>query len=517
MSAMMKPKYYSILITFFFLFNSLISSAQEIQFQEPLKVVSNEKISSEIKKDVELLIYGLVWIDNMDFPMVYIDAKTSDGTPIRFDYKKIDKFTFKELNTKDKVWNKNLLLSGALANLLTKGYQYNIREELNGEAIEYINTLNNYDRFYHEEYFEDYLYTLVNKIHDGILKDKRPGNLFLKILKDPEPNAFTLPNGCIIISTGLLSTIQSEDELVGILTHEIAHFVLDHHILNLNQAIDRKKRAEFWSAFATAVAASADVYLAVNNKNYIPGVLTAATAIGSTIVSNEITQRLGINYSHQQEREADRVAKEILTGLNYEKSALSVALQRIKTYCILTGKFLSLSGSDSHPSLDSRINTLGLPENYDKFSQPSYLKKVSFINSYNAWIELEYYANHLAANDLVNRNINNGVATESDYIVKAIITRRLSNTKESNEEVINLLNKAKTLNITPYIIINKEEGITYIRLNMKAEAKKAFENYLSKLNEIKERNGVKEFVNSSKVLDDEINWTKKMIFKVDQL
>ncbi len=491
--------------------------SQDITFSEPLKIVALEKIGPEIKKDAELFVYGLIWSYNDGYPSVQIMAKDKAGLLISFDSKKIEKFVCNDYETRDKIWNKYLLFNGTLANLLIKGYQYDIRNELNNEAIEYINTLHAYDRFYEEEYFEDYLYVLVNKIHEGILRDKRPGNLFIKIIKDPEPNAFTLPNGCIFISTGLLSTIQSEDELLGILTHEVAHFVLDHHVLNFNQIVDRKKKAEFWAAFATGVAATADVYLAANNKDYIPGVLTASTAIGATIISQEVTQRLGIKYSQQQEIEADNIAKEILELLKYNKTGLSVALYRIRNYCILTGNYLALSGSGTHPTLDSRINSLGLPDNFDYFTQSSYLKKVSFINTYNAWIELEHFAHHIAANELVSRNIGNNVATESDYIIKAIIKRRVSNTKESNEEVFALLYKAKALNVNPPLRLHKEEAITLLRLDRKTEAKKSLQNYLTSLIEMRERNEIKEFKNYNRALEEEISWTKKMIFKIDNL
>jgi predicted Zn-dependent protease len=489
----------------------------EIVFKEPLKIIATEKINSEIKKGVVLSASSLTYSYNGGFPILTLIAKNIDGSSVSFDPKKLSLFEFKDVDNIDKVWDKHLLTDGTYTNLLTKGFQYELRNELNNDAIEYINTLSIYDRFFDDEYFEDYLYTLINKIHSGILKDKRPGNIFIKIIKDPEPNAFALPNGCIIISTGLLSTIQSEDELVGILAHEVAHFALDHQILNYNKEVDRKKRAEFWATFATVVAASADVYLTVNNKNHIPGVLTASTAIAASVFSDEIINRLGVKYNQAQESEADNASKEILEVLNYDKLGLSAALQRIKNYCIMTGNYLALSGSESHPSLDTRIDLMGQVNNLEKFVQPVFLKKVSLINSYNAWIELWHFTHHLAANDLANRNITNGVATESDYIVKAVVKRRLSNTKESNEEVINLLSKAKMLNVTPYILLNKEEGLTYLRLNKKAEAKKSFQTYLTLLNELKERNEIKEIKNYNKKLEDEITWTKKMIFKVDSL
>lgn len=486
-----------------------IYGQNDITFKEPLKIIASEKVNSEIKKEMTLFATNIV--HNNTLQITEIIAKNIDGGLVRFESKKINSFEFQEIDNIEKVWDKNLLIGGTYTNLLTKGLQYELRNELNNEATEYINTLSTYDRFFDDEYFEDYIYTLINKIHTGILRDKRPGNIFIKIIKDPEPNAFALPNGCLIISTGLLSTIQSEDELVGILAHEIAHFALDHQILNYNKEIDRKKRAEFWSTFATVIAASADAYLTVNNNNHVPGILTASTAVFASAFSDEITNRLGVKYNQNQEIEADKASKEILEVLEYDKLGLSSALLKIKNYCIITGNYLALSGSGTHPSLDTRIRVLGKVENLEKFVQAPFLKKVSLINSYNAWIELWYFAHHLAADDLVSRNITNGIATESDYIVKAVVKRRLSNTKESNEEVIRLLSKAKTLNVTPYILLNKEEGITYIRLNKKAEAKRAFQTYLTLLNELTE------LKNNNKALEDEITWTKKMIFKIDNL
>lgn len=502
----------SLHLTFYSIFGQ-----DEIIFKEPLTIVATEKINSSVKKGAILSATGISSFVVDNNPNLTVIAKNLDGSLASFEYKKINLFEFKGIDDIDKVWDKHLLLAGTYTNLLTKGFQYEVRNELNYDAIEYINTLNTYARFFDDRYFEDYLYTLVNKIHTGILKDKRPGNIFVKVIKAPEPNAFALPNGCIVISTGLLSTIQSEDELVGILAHEIAHFALDHQILNYNIEFDRKKRAAFWANFAAVVAASTDAYLTFKNDNRIPGGLTASTALAGSLFSEEIISILGIKYNKAQENEADNASREILEVLSYNKLGLSAALQRIKNYCVKTGNYFALSGSGTHPSLDFRINTLGQVDSLETFVQPSFLKKVSLINSYNAWIELWYYAHHIAADDLATRNITNAVATESDYIVKAVVLRRLSNTIESNEQVIDLLSKAKALNVTPYFLVHKEEAITFLRLNKKLEAKKAFQTYLMLLLELKDKNEKNDFNIFDNEIEDEINWTKKMVFKCDKL
>jgi Zn-dependent protease with chaperone function len=498
-------------IFFSLLLNQTWSQIQ-IQLNQPLNVVATERVSMEVKKGDKLELIGFDNIYSQDFASMYIICKAEDGSSILLDPKKIKLFEFLNIENREKIWDKNLVFNGVYANLIQKGMQYELRNELNNEAVEFINILSTEDRFFKDAYFEDYLYSLLNKIHIGILSDRRPGNLYIKILKETQPNAFALPNGCIIITTGLLSTIQSEDELIGILAHEVAHFVLDHQIMNYNKSVDRKKRAEFWSAFATVVAASADVYLTSKNSNHIPGILTASTAIAASVISEEIITQLGVKYNQEQEIEADKAAKELISILKYNKLGLSAALQRIKNYCILTGNYIALSGSGSHPSLDSRINQLGMVENLEAFTQNEYLKKVSLINSYNAWIELWYFSHHLAAKELADRNIKNGIGTETDYLVKAVVLRRLLNTKESNEEVIDLISKAKSININSLITLYKEEALTLLRLGRKEESKKSFQTYLSQLNELKAK---LESSNKKSELEDEIDWTKKMIFKID--
>jgi predicted Zn-dependent protease len=44
-----------------------------------------------------------------------------------------------------------------------------------------------------------------------------------QIVNQPAPNAFALPNGNIYVSRGLLVLVNSEDELAGVLAHEVVH------------------------------------------------------------------------------------------------------------------------------------------------------------------------------------------------------------------------------------------------------------------------------------------------------
>jgi len=42
-------------------------------------------------------------------------------------------------------------------------------------------------------------------------------------------NAFTSPAGAVVVTRGMIQTLENEDQLAFILGHEAAHVLLDHH------------------------------------------------------------------------------------------------------------------------------------------------------------------------------------------------------------------------------------------------------------------------------------------------
>ncbi len=52
--------------------------------------------------------------------------------------------------------------------------------------------------------------------------------LRMRVLNNPAPNAFALPNGLFFINRGLLSLDLTDDELAFVMAHEIAHVTLNH-------------------------------------------------------------------------------------------------------------------------------------------------------------------------------------------------------------------------------------------------------------------------------------------------
>lgn len=55
------------------------------------------------------------------------------------------------------------------------------------------------------------------------------------VINSPQVNAFVVPGGKIVVYTGLLSMLSSEDELAAVLAHEVAHVVARHGAERLTQ------------------------------------------------------------------------------------------------------------------------------------------------------------------------------------------------------------------------------------------------------------------------------------------
>ena len=60
----------------------------------------------------------------------------------------------------------------------------------------------------------------------------KPFNYTFKIVDDKDVNAYSLPGGYIYVNKGLLDYVHSDDELAGVLAHEITH-AAHHHVLTL--------------------------------------------------------------------------------------------------------------------------------------------------------------------------------------------------------------------------------------------------------------------------------------------
>lgn len=413
----------------------------------------------------------------------------------------LSNITFKPSTVKQ-FWQVQALKSEVYNNITKNGNQYELRNELELEAIEYIDYTEKNNLIFNDSYLESYLYALAYKIYPSRIEDDKPGLINIKILKSTKPNAFIYANGTMFLTTSLLSKINSEEELIAIMAHEIAHFVLDHSIININKAEKRLKRAKFWAGLATGVAAAADISMAANNDNYTPGAITLGTSILAYNIASEVNERMGLKYSKKQQLEADKYATEFMKFVNIDHTALSSALLKIKNDEIPNSNYtLALSSNnESKSTTEERIQAIGKPTK--EFMNLDYDKTISLVNTFNAETQLNMH--HLqTCIDLINRNINADIATEDDYILLAKVTNLMYDNEAKNNEALLHINKAKSLNIAPTNDIFKQEAIILIRLKKYDEAKIALNKYLDSIKLFKEKVWALKMINK-------INKMKKM-------
>jgi predicted Zn-dependent protease len=78
----------------------------------------------------------------------------------------------------------------------------------------------------------------VNKVGRWIANQSERADLpwHFGVIESEDINAFAAPGGYVIITKGLYRKLENEAQLVGVLSHEIAHVVRNHHLKILQQS-----------------------------------------------------------------------------------------------------------------------------------------------------------------------------------------------------------------------------------------------------------------------------------------
>ena len=122
-------------------------------------------------------------------------------------------------------------------------------------------------------------------------------------VQDERINAFALPGGYIGIHTGLLEATRNEDELAGVLAHEVAH-VTQRHIARAIHANSRQ------SILTTAMMLGAIIVAAAGGSGDV--------VQGAMAVAQGTAMQQQINFTRSNEYEADRVGIAALADAGFD-------------------------------------------------------------------------------------------------------------------------------------------------------------------------------------------------------
>ena len=162
-------------------------------------------------------------------------------------------------------------------------------------------------------------------------------------------------------------------------------------------------------------------------------------------------------------------------------------------------------------NLKKRIDKAGKAENQ---SSRTYLKATSDVVTFNAAMNMADQRYEETAR-LIQKNINNNLATDHDYVILAKSQMALYNTEEANEECATLLWKAKELaGDSPNLDIYKQEILLLMRMNKQAKAASTLKEYLELLSRYQEQGMQGE---EEEWTNKEIAWANQLLDKISRL
>lgn len=303
----------------------------------------------------------------------------------------------------------------------------------------------------------------------------------------------------------MLTALDSEEELYAVMSREVAHYVLDHAIITVNKNIARAKRAQFWGAVADGVVAATEEYLYDRYDYYVPGLVFATNDVVQALVNDNIANRMGLDYSEKQEKEADHIVMNFMVLMKKNKDAMVSALSKINQYYQRNKDVEALSKYGAYGSLPERVGKLGkfTPLDEDR----NYLKKTSTVVSYEAGM-MDYNKKYNESRRLAMKNINNAMACSDDYLMVARSIMKLSNSKESNAECLEYLNKADETSKITNVNICKMKILLLLRENKQADAVHLLHEYQDMLNAMYQQPHTQE---DAQWIAGEHTWAEKLL------
>lgn len=164
----------------------------------------------------------------------------------------------------------------------------------------------------------------------GSVASKTDWKYDFHVLADPETvNAFALPGGQVFITQALLDKLETDDQVAGVLAHEITHVVARHGA----QKLAKMQLAQGLSG--AAVVASGD---------YSSGQLVQM-----------VGQMVGMKYGREDELESDSFGVRIMHEAGYDPRAM---IEVMKILEASSGGGRQLEFFSTHPNPENRIERI---------------------------------------------------------------------------------------------------------------------------------------------------------------
>jgi predicted Zn-dependent protease len=166
----------------------------------------------------------------------------------------------------------------------------------------------------------------------------------VSLLNSPVHNAFAVPGGYIYTTRQLVTLMNNEAELAGVLGHEVGH-VAARHSQRRQQTAQKNTLLGLGGAI-------------------LSGILLGDSGLGSTLSKGFLqgSQLLTLSFSRTQELEADDLGIEYLTKAGYDRRAMGTVLASLAAQNALDARLQGRNASvpewaSTHPDPASRVQS----------------------------------------------------------------------------------------------------------------------------------------------------------------
>ncbi|MCU4676967.1 M48 family metalloprotease [Catenovulum sp. 2E275] len=184
---------------------------------------------------------------------------------------------------------------------------------------------------------DEYINTLGKKLVSKANDVRYPFDFYL--IRNPQINAFATFGGVVAIHTQTLLEAETESELVSVLSHEIAH-VTQRHIA---RSIEEQQR----NAPLTIASLLGAILIAMADPSAGAAAITTAQAS---------SQQMTLNYTRQNEKEADRIGLRTLIDAGYDPRGARDFFVRLAEQTRYSSKLPAMLYS--HPLPDTRVSDI---------------------------------------------------------------------------------------------------------------------------------------------------------------
>lgn len=187
---------------------------------------------------------------------------------------------------------------------------------------------------------EDFFTDMAKKIFK--VAKLNPKSAHVYVIDSPEINAFTIGDGYIFITSGLILRYSNPLHILAIMCHEIGHIAAGH--------VDRQISAIKSSSRRLGIATIASI---------IGGALTGSPDAAALLLGYAMTDaRFYLRFSRSEEFAADALAAQYLQKLGYGSDLLIESFEVFRRLDLLNSSASLPVYVSTHPKTDSRINAL---------------------------------------------------------------------------------------------------------------------------------------------------------------